>query len=71
MNKLIVSITAALAFCSFDPSGTLDRGAQVSNGCVCSFLTVPSSSDSGDETIEKDDIEYGFKLYDIIKKLFE
>ena len=72
MNKTIISIAAALMLCSFDLSGAAVRGVKISNGCICSFLTIPSSSDSREEdaVISEGDIEYGCKLYEFIKKLF-
>ena len=71
-NKLIISTAAALAFCSFDIAGSAVRAAEANNSCICSFLTVaPSCSGEHGAVIEKEDIEYSCKLYELLKKLFE
>ena len=72
MNKMIISIAIALAFCTFDFSGAALRGVKITNGCICSFLTVSSCAENTDGSNEDDrNIEYSFKLYEIIKELFE
>ena len=69
MNKFIISTAAALAFCSIDLPSAGAQGLEISNGCIVSFLTIPASSECDDEDAE--DVEYGFKLYELIKELFD
>ena len=70
MNKMIISIAAAFAVCVVDVSGTALRGAGANKDCMCSFLTVASCCEGSDEPEQEADIEYGFKLFEIISGLF-
>ena len=70
MNKFLCCAAAAVMFCTFDIGTTAAFGTESSKGCICSFLTIPSSSDGGEGEAPEQEIEYSFKLYEIIKKFF-
>lgn len=70
MKNITVSLSLALCLCVFDPSVAC-RGINAGKGCISAFLTLPSCCASSQEPESEDtEVEYGFKLYELIKKLF-